>query len=70
MLLQVQASDYITRTVCVWDVVGRGFRISQAVAEWHSTYHGLTARDAFEEILPEVEPVIKACEEGLISPEG
>lgn len=42
----------------------RPFRVSQAVAEWHATYHGLTARDAFEEILPDIEPAIQACEEG------
>lgn len=42
----------------------RPFRVSQAVAEWHATYHGLTARDAFEEIRSDVEPVIARFEEG------
>ncbi|WP_285017451.1 class I SAM-dependent methyltransferase [Novosphingobium sp. fls2-241-R2A-195] len=36
----------------------RPWRVSQAVGEWHSTMHGLIAREAFEEILPDLQPVI------------
>ncbi len=42
----------------------RPFRTSQAVAEWHSTYHGLTARDAFEEIRSDVEEAIETFNDG------
>ena len=35
MVLPVQAADYLKRTVCVWDIVGRGGPIAQAVEEFN-----------------------------------
>jgi len=36
----------------------RAWRASQAMGEWQAGMHGLIARRAFEEVLPEMEPVI------------
>lgn len=42
----------------------RAWRVSQAVGEWHSTMHGLIAREAFEEVLPDLAPVIARYQTG------
>ncbi|PNU06638.1 hypothetical protein A8V01_00080 [Novosphingobium guangzhouense] len=42
----------------------RAWRVSKAVSEWHSTMHGLIAREAFEEVLPDLEPAIARYQTG------
>ncbi|MFC6197686.1 class I SAM-dependent methyltransferase [Ponticaulis profundi] len=42
----------------------RPYRVQQAVGEWHATYHGLVAREAFEEIRDEIEPILKKYDDG------
>jgi SAM-dependent methyltransferase len=42
----------------------RTYRVYQAIGEFHSSQHGLVARDAFEEVREEMEPVLKKFDEG------
>jgi len=42
----------------------RAWRTSQAVGEWHAGMHGLVAREAFEEVLPDLAGVIDRYQTG------
>lgn len=40
------------------------YRAHELAGEWYNRYHGIYAREAFEEILPEIESELKALDEG------
>jgi len=40
------------------------FRVQELIGEWHSSYHGRIAAEAFEESQWEIEPVLRKLDEG------
>jgi SAM-dependent methyltransferase len=42
----------------------RAYRAEQMLGEWHSRHHGLIAEEAFDEVRGDVEPTLKALDEG------
>ena len=67
--------DLDERHQAVTGVLSRepGYRVQQAIGEWHSRQHGLIAMDAFEELKPGVTEMLARHDEGpsrLVAEEG